>query len=119
MKKILIADDEVDILKVLVFRMKKAGYEILTAYNGEEALNILNKEQIDLVLLDLRMPILDGAAVFKIMKSSDNLKNIPIILLSANSPTELENKAKELGTEHYQLKPFDYNELLQKIKEIL
>ena len=118
-KKILIVDDEPDVLKLAVFRLKKAGYEILTAFDGQKALSLIRNEKPDLILLDLRLPILDGPEVCKQVKNNEELKQIPIILFTATLDAAVAEKAKELGASDFILKPFDSEELLEKITSIL
>jgi CheY-like chemotaxis protein len=119
MKKVLVVDDEPDILKVISFRLKKAGYEISTAANGKIALDIISGNKPDLVLLDLRMPIMGGEEVCARIKSDALLKDIPIILLTASSGDKITEKAKELGVEDCLVKPFDSDVLLKKVQKLI
>lgn len=115
-KKILVIDDEPDVLKVEVFRIKKLGYDVLSADNGEDGLDLIRKERPDLVVLDLRMPRLEGSEVCLRAKSDPELKNIPIILVTASS----EHIAQTVISNHaddYLLKPFEPEELAQKIEK--
>jgi two-component system, OmpR family, alkaline phosphatase synthesis response regulator PhoP len=89
-KKILIADDEADILKSVSFRLKKAGYGVLTAENGATAIEMVRSHNPDLVILDLRMPVKDGLEVCKEMKADDSLKSIPVLFLTASSGIKVE-----------------------------
>ena len=84
-KKILIVDDEPDILKIVTYRLGKAGYEIIAAADGQKGLDLIKEQKPDLVLLDLRLPVLDGDEVCKQVKADDKLKDIPVILLTATS----------------------------------
>jgi len=119
-KKILVVDDEPDILKTVNFRLKKAGYEVLTAANGQEALAIIRKEKIDLVLLDLVMPVMDGYELYGIIKGDEDFRDIPIIILSASAnKNTVEDTRKELKVEGYLLKPFEAQELLDSIRNVL
>lgn len=119
-KKILVVDDEPDILKTVNFRLKKAGYEALTAANGQEAIAIIRKEKIDLVLLDLVMPVMDGYELYRIIKGDENFRDIPIIILSASAhKNTVEDTRKELKVEGYLLKPFEAQELLDNIRNVL
>lgn len=117
-KKILVVDDEPDILKVVVFRLKKKGYEIRSATNGQEALDALKEQKPDLVILDLRLPIIDGIEVGKRIKADDTLSHIPVILLSASSDT-IQKSAQECRADDYLTKPFDVEELLIRIARLL
>lgn len=119
-KKILVVDDEPDLLKVVTFRLRKTGYEVITATNGQNGLDLIKKEKPDLVLLDLRLPILDGDEVCRRLKADDKLKSIPVILITATSSvSKIAEKTKELGADDYMMKPFDPEELLKKVKKFI
>ncbi len=118
-KKILIVDDEIDILKVVTFRLKKAGYEVLTAVNGKEALDSIRDKRPDLILLDLRLPIMDGYEVCRQVKTDETLKNIPIIFLTASQAERIKEKVKGYDAEDYLIKPFEPEELLEKVKKFI
>jgi CheY-like chemotaxis protein len=118
-KKILIADDEIDILKVVTFRLRKSGYEILTAVNGKEALDLIQVKRPDLILLDLRMPLMDGYEVCKRIKHDEELKKIPVILLTASKINEAPEKVRELEADDYLIKPFDPAKLFEKVKKFI
>ena len=118
-KKILVVDDEPDILKVVIFRLKKLGHEIATATNGQEALDSIQKEKPDLILLDLRLPVIDGYEVCKRLKTDEELKHIPIILLTASTAGSIAEKTKEFKADDYLIKPFDMKELRAKVKKFL
>lgn len=109
-KKILVVEDELIILKVLAAKLKKQGYEVSTAADGQEALTKIQALMPDLVLLDIKLPTKDGYEIYKQVKEDEKLKDIPIILLTAG---EIKN-----GMEDYEyiIKPFEMDELLAKIK---
>jgi len=117
-KKVLIADDETDILKVVSFRLKKAGYEVFEASNGQIAIDLISQNKPDLILLDLRMPIMDGYEVCAKIKNDETLKNIPIILLTASS-SKIAEKKNELKAEDCMIKPFNPDELLEKVRKLI
>lgn len=117
-KKILIVDDEPDLLKVVVFRVRNSGYEVLTACDGKEALAMIEKEAPDLIFLDLRLPVIDGIEVCKKIKGSDKFKCIPVVLFTA-SIGHIDEKFKESGADDYFLKPFESGDLLEKIKKFI
>ena len=117
-KKILIVDDEPDILKTVSFRLKKYGYDVITAEDGEKALIKATTEMPDLILLDLRLPGKDGFEVCDELKSDDRYKNIPIILLTASSGLN-ESKIKTCKHDNFVLKPYQFDELISKIKILL
>lgn len=118
-KKVLIVDDEPDVLKIVSFRLKAAGYEITTASDGREALDSAEKDRPDLILLDLRMPVMDGYEVCRKLKSDENLKNIPVIFLTASSGATIKDKAREYKADDYIVKPFEPEDLLRKVKKII
>ena len=117
-KKILIIDDEPDILTVTTFRLEKNGYKVFSALNGKEALDLLKKETPDLILLDLVLPRISGHELCKRIKMQEKLKDIPIILFTASS-SRVREKVRSLGASGFLLKPFSPEELLNKIKEFL
>jgi two-component system alkaline phosphatase synthesis response regulator PhoP len=114
-KKILIVDDEPDILKVIVFRLKKLGYEIITAVEGEGALDLIKDEKPDLIILDLRLPKKCGNEICLDIKKHNNLKDIPVIIVTASSD-KIKEIAKDCQADDYILKPFDSEEFINKIK---
>jgi len=119
-KKILAVDDEPDILKVVIFRLKKEGYDVRTAINGQMALDMIADERPDIVLLDITLPLLNGIEVCKRIKADDNFKSIPVMFLTASTASEgFKERAAEAGAQDYMFKPFDYEELLEKIKKLL
>ncbi len=104
-------------IDLLERKLKANGYQVLTAHNGEQGLEILKKETPDLILMDLLMPKMDGFTAIKEIKKQERLKNIPIIIISnSGQPAEL-NRAKELGVKDWLIKTeFDPQELIGKIK---
>ena len=119
-KKILAVDDEPDILKVVIFRLKKEGYDVRTAINGQMALDMIADERPDIVLLDITLSLLNGIEVCKRIKADDNFKSIPVMFLTASTASEgFKERAAEAGAQDYMFKPFDYEELLEKIKKLL
>ena len=118
-KRVLIVDDEPDVLRLVALRLKKSGYEILAASDGKEGFDIISSEKPDLVLLDLRLPNMDGVDICKQVKNDEVLRHIPIILFTATSDIEVADKAKEAGANDYMVKPFEPDELLEKISGII
>ncbi len=119
-KKILVVDDEPDIMEVSTVRLKHLGYEIIPAIDAEEALAILQKDIPDLILLDLLLPKMQGDELCKILKSDDKFKNIPVILFTASAVRpSIPARVKEMGADDCVLKPFDPEELLSKVKKFI
>ena len=117
--KILVVDDEPDILKMVTFRLKKEGYEVIIAVDGQEALDLINKERPDLVLLDLRLPVIDGYGVCKTLKADRNLKQIPVVFLTASVTSSIAEKVKAFNADGYLIKPFDPVKLLEIVKKFI
>jgi two-component system response regulator ResD len=113
---ILIVDDEERIRNLLAIYLRKEQYNILQAENGYEAISIFNKNMVDLIILDVMMPIMDGWDVCKEIRKTSN---IPIIMLTAKSQEDDELLGFELGTDHYITKPFVPKILVAKVKAII
>jgi len=116
-KKILIVDDEADVIKIVSFRLKRAGYEVTTASDGLSALDLIKNVSFDLVLLDVRMSGMDGYEVCRAMKSDEKLKDIPVIFITASAGIAITDKAKEYKADDYIIKPFEPEELLKKVEK--
>ncbi|MGD0784782.1 MAG: response regulator [Sedimentisphaerales bacterium] len=117
-KKILVVDDEPDLLKVTSLRLEKTGYEVYSGVDGRDVLEIARRVMPDLIILDVYLPGLNGDEVAKILKKDNKLKHIPIILISATTRT-LDLKAKESGADGYIIKPFEPEELIGMVEKIL
>jgi DNA-binding response OmpR family regulator len=118
-KKILIVDDERDIVKALMIRLQGAGYEVVTAFDGAQAIFVAHKEKPDLILLDIRMPAGNGFSVAEKLKHSVNTFSIPVIFLTGSPERNAEERAVTLGARFYIKKPYDPEELLDAIKRAL
>ena len=118
-KKILIVDDEKDLVKVIELRLKAAGYDTIAAYDGQEALNKARKENPDLVILDLMLPKMNGYQVCRMLKFDAAYKKIPIIILTARVQESDRELGMQVGADAYFVKPFEYEKVLAKIKELL
>lgn len=117
-KRILIVDDEPNILMSLDFLMKKNGYQVFVARNGQEALDIADTENIDLVVLDIMMPEVDGYEVCQHIKSSKK-NDTRVIFLSAKVKEEDIQKGYNVGADCYMTKPFSTRALVKKVNELL
>ena len=118
MKKVLIVDDEPNILMSLEFLMRKSGYNVFVARDGAEALKIIDSELPDAIVLDIMMPNVDGYEVCQYVKQSDQLKHIHVIFLSAKSKKEDIEKGYEMGADLYLTKPFSTRELVKEVKQL-
>jgi len=118
-KKILVVDDEPDVLALLTLMLKSQGYNVISAVDGQEALEKARKEAPDLILLDVMLPKMDGYKVARMLKFDENFSHIPIILLTAKIQEKDKQTGLEMGANDYMTKPFDTALLLAKIKETL
>lgn len=118
-KKILVVDDEVDLVETVRFPLEMEGYHVLVSYNGEDALNQARKENPDLILLDLMLPKLDGYKVCRLLKFDDRYKHIPILMLTAKTQERDKMLGMETGANEYITKPFEMDDLLKKVKAYL
>lgn len=117
--KILVVDDEPDIVDTLKFRLESEGYEVVTANNGEEALDKVHNEKPDLVVLDLIMPKKDGMQVCAELRLDSDFKDLPIIMLTAKAQDVDRIEGLGTGADDYITKPFDTAKLFVSIKELL
>ena len=118
-KKVLVAEDESDIRGLIVFSLQYAGYEVIEALNGEAAIELAEAEQPDLILLDVRMPKMNGYEACSVLKAQDSTRGIPVVFLSARGQETEIKQGLELGAEEYILKPFAPDELYQRVGSIL
>jgi two-component system alkaline phosphatase synthesis response regulator PhoP len=118
-EKILIVDDEKDIVKMIDYNLKKEGFRTVTAYDGEKALSLAKKEFPDLIILDLMLPGADGLEVCKELRKESSTSAIPVIMLTAKTKESDKIVGLELGADDYVTKPFSPKELIARIKALL
>jgi two-component system alkaline phosphatase synthesis response regulator PhoP len=118
-KKILVVDDEVDLVETIRFPLEMEGFNVLVSYNGEDALNQARKEKPDMILLDLMLPKLDGYKICRLLKFDERYKHIPILMLTAKTQEKDKLLGKETGADEYITKPFEIDELIKKVKKYL
>ncbi len=118
-KRILLVDDERDLVFYTRLFLEEKGYEVLEAYDGRQALDLLEQETPDLVILDVAMPRLSGWDVLRIMQDDERMKNIPVLMLTARTEDADKAKGWTLGVTWYQTKPFELDELAIVIERIL
>ncbi|MDQ4065637.1 MAG: response regulator [Actinomycetota bacterium] len=118
-KRILIADDDPVILRLIQVNLELEGYEVLTANNGEEAVTKAMADHPDLVILDIMMPRLDGYQTCERLKESEDTRDIPIVFLSAKAQQTDIDKGRSYGVEDYLTKPFDPSELLEVVERLV
>ena len=117
--KILVVDDEIYIVHILDFSLGMEGYEVVTALDGEQALDKARTERPDLIVLDIMMPKLDGYETCKVLKSREETRDIPVILLSAKGRNVDQKTGFEVGADDYITKPFSPRKLVERINAIL
>jgi len=117
--KILVVDDEIYIVHILDFSLGMEGYEVVTALDGEQALEKARTEHPDLIVLDIMMPKLDGYETCKMLKAEAETRNIPVILLSAKGRNVDQKVGFEVGADDYITKPFSPRKLVERINSIL
>lgn len=117
-KKILVVDDEPDLLKVTLLRLNKTGYKAFGGSDGRDALDLAKQIIPDLIILDVYLPGVNGNDVAKTLKKDSKLKHVPVILISATTRS-LDVKARECGADGYIIKPFDPEELVGMVTKLL
>lgn len=118
-KKILIVDDEPNILISLEFLMKREGYEVILARDGQEAIDAITRERPDLVLLDVMMPVKSGFDVCHEVRAGEAVRDTIIVMLTAKGRDTDIAKGMALGADAYMTKPFSTRELVEKVSELL
>ncbi len=117
--KILVVDDEPNIVQTLQDRLEMNEYEVITAGNGREGLEKFEQEQPDVILLDVIMPIMDGHEMLEVLRKRPTGQNVSVIMLTARSQTQDIARANACGIDDYIVKPFDLSELLEKIESVV
>jgi two-component system cell cycle response regulator DivK len=118
-KRILVVEDQPDNRQIIRDMLADTDYHITEAENGEEALAAIVKERPDLILMDIQLPVLDGYAATRRIKSDPNLKSIPVIAVTSYALSGEEKKAREAGCDDYVPKPYSPRQLLAKIRQYL
>lgn len=116
MKRVLVVEDDESISELIAYNLKQAGYDVLTAYDGESGLTIALKEELDLVLLDVMMPGMDG---WEVCRQLRQVSDVPILFLTAKDAEFDRVQGLELGADDYVTKPFSPRELIARVKAIL
>ncbi len=117
--KVLVVDDEVNITQILEFSIGAEGFDVITAQNGEEAVEKARREQPDLIILDVMMPKIDGYEACRILKANPLTKNIPVVLLTAKGRDIDKRLGMEVGATDYIVKPFSPHRLIERINQLL
>jgi len=118
-RKVLIIEDDRDIVEMLEYHLQEAGYETFSALNGQDGIALATKQRPDLIILDIMLPVIDGFEVCKILKQDDAVAHIPIIILSAKSQETDKIIGLELGADDYVTKPFSPRELIARTRAVL
>jgi two-component system alkaline phosphatase synthesis response regulator PhoP len=115
-QRILVVDDDVHMVRLMEYNLVRSGYQVCVAYNGKEAIEKASKDIPDVILLDIRMPVMDGFEVCKALRASHVTSGIPIVIVSVTADKE---KAEIMGARSYILKPFTPKHLIEEVKEVL
>lgn len=118
-ERILVVDDETHIVELIKYNLESNGYKVCTAYDGREALKVVENKDVDLIVLDLMLPNIEGIEVCKALKRKDETSRIPIIMLTAKGEEFDKILGLELGADDYMTKPFSVRELMVRVKVIL
>jgi DNA-binding response OmpR family regulator len=119
MPKILVVDDEQDVVRLLEFRLEKEGFEVITCGDGQTALTMTEADKPDLVVLDIMMPLMDGMEVLRQIRSRRATSRIPVVMLTAKTASVTVDEARQLWVSDYIMKPFDPEKLVAKVKKAL
>lgn len=117
--KILVADDEPEIVRAISMRLEKCDYEVITAGDGYDATKVATQEKPDLIILDIGMPMASGHEVVRYLQSTDSTKNIPVIYLTARTSSEDYRQAVDEGVDTYITKPFKLTQVLDAVEDLL
>ena len=119
MKKILIVDDEKDIVETIQFVLEAQGYSCITAYDGEKGLKKAKDNNPDLIILDVMMPKINGYKISRLLKFDSKYKDIPILMVTARSQEEDKLIGEETGADEYITKPFEIADVVEKVDKYL
>ncbi|NVK24902.1 MAG: response regulator [Gammaproteobacteria bacterium] len=118
MKRILAVDDSASMRQMVSFTLKKSGYDVTEAKDGQEALNIAQSAQFDVIISDVNMPVMDGITLVKNLRALPQFKFTPILMLTTESGTDKKSEGKAAGATGWIVKPFNPEQLLAVIKKV-
>lgn len=118
-KRILLVDDEHELVEMVKLRLESYGYEVIPAYDGQDGLEKARNEKPDLIILDIMLPKIDGYKVCRMLKFDEKYKNIPIIMFSARAQDRDKETGEQVGADAYIVKPFEPEALKTKIDQFL
>ena len=119
MATILAVDDSTTLRQMVSMSLKSAGYQVVVANDGQEALRTAQSRQVDLVLTDINMPVMDGITLVKELRKLGNYRLTPILMLTTESASDMKQKGKAAGATGWLVKPFDPDKLLATVKRVL
>jgi DNA-binding response OmpR family regulator len=119
MTTILVVEDEINVLDTLAYNLQQEGYKVLTAEDGEQALEVIRHKKLDLIILDIMLPKLDGLAVCRIVRKEPEIAQTPIIMLTARGTQSDKMIGLDSGADDYITKPFELGELLARVRAVL
>jgi DNA-binding response OmpR family regulator len=119
MTTILVVEDEINVLDTLAYNLQQEGYKVLTAEDGEQALEVIRRKKLDLIILDIMLPKLDGLAVCRIVRKEPEIAQTPIIMLTARGTQSDKMIGLDSGADDYITKPFELGELLARVRAVL
>lgn len=119
MSKILVVEDSPMIQEILVERLRFRNYEVVVAQDGQEGVEMAQREQPDLILMDISLPVMDGWEATKQIRKIDSIKNVPIIALTAHALVEDRNRSLSIGCNDFETKPINFSQLILKINALL
>jgi len=118
-KKILVVDDEAQIVRLLTLRLQANNYDVVVAYDGYQCIQMAKEENPDLILLDIKMPMGGGIKAFDNLRNNIKTENIPVIFITAYPSVEVKKQVNDMGADGFISKPFRSEELLNKIRSII
>ncbi|KPK97121.1 MAG: hypothetical protein AMJ95_10765 [Omnitrophica WOR_2 bacterium SM23_72] len=118
-RRVLVIDDEIEVVELFKKRLEKAGYQVLTATDGPQGFKAAVEQKPDLILLDIIMPDVDGMTVLRQLKAQESTSNIPVLMVTAKGMTDSIFEARKYGATDYIIKPFQWDELLKFVKRYL
>jgi two-component system, chemotaxis family, chemotaxis protein CheY len=118
-KVIMTVDDSASVRQMVAFTLKQAGYSVVEAVNGQDALTKLGGHAVNMVITDLNMPVLDGIGLIRAVRTSSAHKFIPIVMLTTESQSEKKQEGKQAGATGWIIKPFKPDQLLAVVKKVL
>lgn len=119
MPKVMVVDDEPDLVRLVEFILHKEGFEVVACSDGRSALALLEGEKPDLIILDIMMPLMDGMEVLRQIRSHRATSRVPVIMLTAKTASVTVDEARQLWVSDYVMKPFDPEKLIVKVKKAL